>query len=109
MEICHCQEATREKCLTARHRFILEGCVTHSHPMDRDKLRLSQVTKDRIWELLRSGHSHNEIVAMCNDDQDHQSKPVIVDDVFRLKRVMEKRGDSLCINPMNKVRNLPIV
>ncbi|XP_059088397.1 uncharacterized protein LOC131884585 [Tigriopus californicus] len=92
IEMCHC-EATepRERCFQARHRFIMEGCLTHSHPMDPDNFRLSQVTQERILGLIQSGHEVNEIVDLCNADQSQsQSKRVTLAHVYRLKRAMDR-------------------
>ena len=54
--LCHCGPSTTgAECHSAQEVYVASGCLTHSHPVDMKKVRVSDVTKSYIVNLLQSG------------------------------------------------------
>ena len=49
--------------------FILTACLTHSHDLDVKKVRLSNMTKNYVLNLLQQGHEMTQVVKICHDEQ----------------------------------------
>ena len=48
--------------------YMLTACLTHSHDLDTKKVRLSNVTKNYVLNLLQQGHEMTEVVKICHSE-----------------------------------------
>ena len=47
---------------------MMTGCLRHTHEADRKKVRLSNLTKSYILDLLQQGHDIKETLAICQNE-----------------------------------------
>lgn len=97
LEMCNCNNHKGERCLNPTRVVLVQGCIKHSHSMERSKLRLSKRTKDRVAELLRFGLSSNEVLEWFFNpaNEDTNSRPLTKTDIHEVMRAHKYRGDDL--------------
>ena len=56
-------------CEDMAHYYVLTACLTHSHDLDVKKVRMSNMTKNFVYNLLQQGIEMTEVVKICQNEQ----------------------------------------
>ncbi|XP_059083696.1 uncharacterized protein LOC131880975 isoform X2 [Tigriopus californicus] len=92
-EVCQCEDANADGdwCHNAQFKILAYGCLAHSHPIEPRKLRLSEVEKRRVIQMLQSG-LRSDVILDKFVPQSANSKPLTYDDVYRIRKACHRLG-----------------
>ncbi|TRY68665.1 hypothetical protein TCAL_06191 [Tigriopus californicus] len=93
-ELCLCDNHESEWCWNLKQQVLVYGCLEHSHPIERNKIRLSKIVKDRAAELIASGVPSDVVLKeyLAQHEQDPNSKPLAYSDVYQIKKRCKLKG-----------------
>ncbi|TRY68822.1 hypothetical protein TCAL_06189 [Tigriopus californicus] len=93
-EVCVCENHELVECSNVKQQVLVYGCIEHSHPIERNKIRLSKVAKDRASELIASGVPSDVVLKEYRSmhEQDPESKPLKYEDIYRIKKMCKLKG-----------------
>lgn len=86
VEVCLCEaDNDSDWCHTAQFKILAYGCVAHSHPIEPKNLRLSEVEKTRVAQMLQSG-LRSDVILDKYVPMSANSKPLTYDDIYRIRK-----------------------